>query len=413
MRGINENDLLSALELCNLLMVSDCIVYDGNVYKNNISKLEQYLDKIERGIGKDTFQLLQNKLIPVIPRNKCEEAQWMDRSIEDSFSYFTVIIDTSSELIKCLPPYGSDDAEFTKTIQVIEQYINESPKKILASGILGKRFFYSAFSNHKIKEYISSRLNMFTENVWRVMFNRFRIDFAKHRASNANKIITQLQNNTVYYYPTVERRKLLYLLTDKLKIASVCEFEEYEKKTRNLKIYSSIEDDIVNLFCEQSQVLPLTLKVALLDSDFYDNPSGLTLLSASLKCSYNKPPKLHSIIEATKEFNTLNNIDKKECFKLIETFIQEPKIKGLRDKRALRIGLGALWDFVWGNNSSLFEKPIEMYKHIRKFESGVVKTAIQSAESLKYLRYSEGDCGTLLNTFGAPMMTLMSKYIKV
>jgi hypothetical protein len=416
---IKEDELLSALEFCNLLLISDVILYDGKVHIDTKNKIKEQLENAEKLIDDDAYKILCSKLVPLIPSSKCLEGEWIKNSISDSMSYFDVISSCSDILKKCISNYAEEELFVKNGMSVIEPYftkkvLHEDLQNILTSNnLFGRRFFYGLLSEQEVFDRIAKakKTGQLTDDVLRVMFARFRIDFAKHRSANAKVLVNSLKGKTAYYYPSFKRRKLLYTLGQQTREFPECDYKDYKDKIRGMKVYSLKKQDEMSLFCEQSQIMPLALKPVLLDKDYIDNKTGLSLLTASLRYSVEKPSKLKEILQATNEFNSLNNKDKRECVDLIEIYLRIPKLKNLRNKSAMKILLGSLWDFCWGKTDELVKKPLEFYKHIRHFNSSVMQTAIHNAEVLRYFIYSKEDCDKLVETFGKSMLGLMDNYL--
>jgi 3-dehydroquinate dehydratase/shikimate dehydrogenase len=439
----DEDGVIAALELCNALLLCDHLCYDADVRGENGRTIRAFLevdsDLAYQRLGKDAAALLKKRVLPITSEE--DERSVVKKSANDALAWCSDILratETFHQILGCdryrqhmgepqrflLGYLASGHEPDDGTLEEMYAGTAETEK-----GMVGGRFYWGLHTSDHVEELRRmSREGRLGPTQVEVLFNIFRMQFAKHRSECAINTNSGEKMSGVRYYPLFNRREFVRAVPDHLVHYDEPDFRGGRRTIRDLRVRCGNAG--MDLWCSQSRFLPLALGVPVRRQEFINEKTPISLLRECLVCREVREIDLRRIGQAVSEFNDLSDDDKKrQIVKYVADILEvgEASLRNadLWNRLGCQHGLARFFFLAAAAFAKLVGLdpngrlvPLEagidgvtaVVEHFVKFEGHEMKMAMQIAEVLPLLGCNPEDFWNLLEAFGDPLLKVRDRF---
>ena len=327
-RAANVATLIDALDLCNLIVLGDRIVFDSEVGGGRQQKIVEQIGRVGKSLGDARAEALFRGIFAgVAPRDEAVSWSLQLRAARDAAAFFTRLARCAANVLDLFhlphePPTdpGSNLLQFVEakrkpTSQQLEEL--ESKKQIT-----GRRFYTAMLSEDTAFRALCEirRQMVFTDEILAVLFMNFRLRLAEVRSIARQEVIIADDSgqkectNALTYVPSMGRRDFTR------------EFNRYvqwgtDAKTRHghafdLGLREYVLQEWEGIGCQvqlsERRTIPITIASIIGSSAVRQSPRPETLLVECLRWRQDCQDQILAIRQATHEFEALGEGERKQ-----------------------------------------------------------------------------------------------------
>lgn len=219
-RATNVATLVDALDLCNLLVLGDRVVFDSEVGGGRQQKVLDQIDRVADSLHDSAAaDMLRASFAGVAPANDAASRSIQLDAARGSTAFFPRLARCATNVLDLFHlPHDPPTEPHEHLLQYVESGQAPSAREIEAigakKGITGRRFYAALLSDETaFKALCDARQQVdLTDDVLAVLFMNFRLRLAEERSLSREKVLvestdakTELPNNLVYL-PSMGRR---------------------------------------------------------------------------------------------------------------------------------------------------------------------------------------------------------------
>jgi len=347
-RAGNVATLIDALDLCNLIILGERVVFDTDVGGGRDEKLLEQIDRVARRLGDSAIgDRLRASFAGVAPANvNIAQTMQLDAA-RAATAFFPRLARCARNVLDLFHlPHDPPSEPQEHLIRFVESRKRPTPSEIEAIAskkqITGRRFYAALLTDETAFRALcdaTTRLAL-TSDVLAVLFMNFRLRLAEQR-SLAKRVFVGTGNlpadgvDSLTYLPSMGRRDFCREFSRFVRWGS-------DPKTRNghafdvgLREYvlEEWEDGGCQLQLSERRAIPMVVAAVLGSNGLARSRTPETLLEECLRWRREHEPQIAGIRAATREFELLNEAERKEkATAFVAEMLRSPSTEAARNR---------------------------------------------------------------------------------
>jgi hypothetical protein len=411
-RAANVATLVDALDLCNLLVLGDRIVFDSEVGGGRQQKVLDQIDRVASSFGDSAVaDLFRASFGGVAPAN--EAASWSIQleAARGSTAFFPRLARCARNVLDLFhlphePPTKPDE----NLLQYVEAGRQPSPSEIekiqAKKEITGRRFYAALLSDDTaFRALCDARQQVeLTEDVLAVLFMNFRLRLAEQRSLSREKVLVgsaegqRELTDALVYLPSMGRRDFSREFSRFIRWGSDPHTRNEHAFDLGLREYVLEQWEGVGcqLHLSERRAIPILVGSVLGSRDLSRSHKPETLLMECLRWKRENTKQIDAIRRATNEFESFNDEKRRaKAAAFVAEILKSPSTEAARNRalgerisvrdgwlglaiRAVLNPLGTLENVVVGTTD-------KVRKHFEKVESREYTAATHLSEAARPL----------------------------
>lgn len=411
-RAVNVATLVDALDLCNLLILGDRVVFDSEVGGGRQQKVLDQIDRVANSFGDSAAaEAFRTAFAGVAPAN--EGASWTLQleAARGSTAFFPRLARCATNVLDLFhlphePPSKPED----HLLRYLEAGRQPSPEQIqeieAKKDITGRRFYAAMLSDETaFRALCDARQQVeLTSDVLAVLFMNFRLRLAEQRSISREKVLvgtadgTGLITDALVYLPSMGRRDFSREFSRFVRWGS-------DPHTRNghafdLGLREYVLEEWEGVGCQlqlsERRAIPIAVASVLASPSLSRSRKPQTLLIECLRWKRENQKQIEAIRHATEEFESFDDEKRKtKAAKFVAEILKSPSTEAARNRALgerlslrdgwLGIAIRAVMNPLGTLESVVVNSTDKVRKHFQETTSREYTTATHLSEAARPL----------------------------
>lgn len=327
-RAANVATLVDALDLCNLLVLGDCVVFDSDVGGGRQQKVLDQIDAVAASLGDEAAgQTFRDSFAGVAPADEATSWSLQLQAACGAAAFFPLLARCARNVLDLFHlPHDPPSAPERYLVPYLQSSRQPSQTEIDAlldeTKITGRRFYAAMLSEPTAFRAMcdaAQRIPL-SEEVLAVLFMNFRLRLAEQRSISAERMIVvgaanagRTLTDTLVYLPSMGRRDFSREFTQFVRWRT-------DPHTRNEHAFDlGVRDFVVQewegigcqVLLSERRAIPIAIASVLGSSGLQRNRRPQTLLVECLRWRRENQKQIAAIREATREFEEIGDQERK------------------------------------------------------------------------------------------------------
>ena len=326
-RAGNVATLVDALDLCNLLILGERIVFDSEVGGGRDQKVLDQVDRVARLLGDAAIgDMFRASFGGVAPANEQASLSIQLKAAENATAFFPRLARCARNVLDLFHlPHDPPSEPRENLLRYVEVRRQPSPAVIEAIAsrkeITGRRFYAAMLSDEiAFRALCEARQRMeLTEDMLAVLFMNFRLRLAEQRSISQEKVLIagaggqRSLADALVYLPSMGRRDFTREFSQFVRWGSDPRARNGHAFDHGLREY--VVEDWEGIGCQvqlsERRAIPIVVASVLASKGLKDSHKPETLLAECLRWKKENQKQVKAIREATHEFESLNEDKRK------------------------------------------------------------------------------------------------------